>query len=343
MGDGPNCGIGDSTTTITKPSAVYTKVSPYREWILSIVQEPTPSPVIDINMAGGPGSDTTSPSISPSSNEIEDVAVADLDPSSFSWFTSTTNTSAITTTTAAQTNCGGSLIDPRYVLMAAHCSPNDNIYLNLASSSSPSPSPSGVVREVEIELAIRHPEWNPQTYENDIMVLRLVTPIDNIQPISRYVGIDLDPVLAFIGSSNNSSDSDTNSDNDEDNSWLLTTTTIKIQPMKRCPEMISSQTQFCAASDDNVCIEKNSGPVIQLTDLKQVGLLSFFTAIPTGATETEENKKCNGGQRAIYTIISAYTGWILSVIHQKDSRSRSHDGAALRRGRHSIEASKFWE
>lgn len=78
--------------------------------------------------------------------------------------------------------CGGTLIDQLHVVTAAHCSdfitPGDVAVLvgvrNLSTTSGES--------RVDVVSITIHPDWNPETFDNDVAVWTLASPVTSIVP-----------------------------------------------------------------------------------------------------------------------------------------------------------------
>jgi secreted trypsin-like serine protease len=81
--------------------------------------------------------------------------------------------------------CGGTLIDDRHVLTAAHCIGGTNpASITITAGLHNKNSNEANTRQVRaVERIFKHPSYNTQTAKNDITILRLAQPVQ----FNKYV------------------------------------------------------------------------------------------------------------------------------------------------------------
>ena len=80
--------------------------------------------------------------------------------------------------------CGGSLVAPDVVLTAGHCLTSDD-ELSVIVNGTDIYSSNGPFRyERDVEYSRRHPYFDPITYDNDVLLLKLSSPVSEVQVVS---------------------------------------------------------------------------------------------------------------------------------------------------------------
>lgn len=85
-----------------------------------------------------------------------------------------------------QYGCGGTIIDSRWILTAAHCAelaPASEMYVWTGISNQSSMFTNVATR---VDRVIIHPGWDSDTDQNDIALLRLSSPVSGGSPIRLY-------------------------------------------------------------------------------------------------------------------------------------------------------------
>ncbi|KAG7507372.1 hypothetical protein JOB18_032143 [Solea senegalensis] len=168
---------------------VYSRVSSYQPWINSLIRSDEPG-FVQFSSSGGdtdgsytcpePGSVASSAElcgITPLNNRI--VGGEDAPPGSWPWQVSLQGSGGHV--------CGGSLINREWVMSAAHCFSSTSTSgweVSLGRQNLQGTNPNEVSRSVA--RIILHPNYDGDTNNNDIALLRLSSPVtftDYIRPV----------------------------------------------------------------------------------------------------------------------------------------------------------------
>ncbi|XP_017077322.1 serine protease grass [Drosophila eugracilis] len=209
--------------------------------------------------------------------------------------------------------CGGSIINSRYILTAAHCIfPRLKVRLGEHDTNS-NPDCQGPnicsprSEEYEIQMASRHAYYDESSIKNDIAVIKLTRNIRfniHIQPICLILNPANSPRVneyiafgwgstAFARTSN-----------------VLQTTVLKPYSRDYCNGFFGSlltRNQICAGFDNrDTCKGDSGGPLVAKVNLDGVNRY-----LQLGIVSYGPNKCMSPG---VYTFVPNYIDWIKSSI-----------------------------
>ncbi|XP_030765186.1 CLIP domain-containing serine protease 2-like isoform X2 [Sitophilus oryzae] len=219
--------------------------------------------------------------------------------------------------------CGGTVINNRYVLTAAHCVHNSNITgVRLGEydrSNSEEDCDSNYctapVQDFYVENVIPHQKYNPKTFDNDIALLRLTSEADfsygNVQPIClpiEEMNDDLTGKFAIVSGWGLTEEGLKSS--------VLLKASIPVLPIESCKNLYKSFTtltsqQICAGGyrGRDSCKGDSGGPMMYAGLIQGTPRFIQYGIVSFGPSEcgTEE-------QPGIYTRVASYLPWILDNI-----------------------------